>query len=91
VKHRARGKVPEKIKMPKGVKAAVSDKPGETTEINFYRVKAPELDGGIAIVDLPGCVREGRGGERAKQRAKRVQRAKREQRARGERKEGAAG
>mmetsp|Transcript_2907 Transcript_2907/g.6917 ORF Transcript_2907/g.6917 Transcript_2907/m.6917 type:complete len:596 (+) Transcript_2907:121-1908(+) len=35
-----RGKTPERAKLPKGVKAATSDKPGETKELSFYQLTA---------------------------------------------------
>jgi len=35
-----RGGTPDGVKMPKGVKAVVSDKPGETKEITFYQLSS---------------------------------------------------
>jgi GTP-binding protein len=57
-----RGKTPDTVKMPKGEKAATSDRPGETRSIDFYQLqavpKAVEDDDDkirrLILVDLPG-------------------------------------
>jgi GTP-binding protein len=54
VRHNVRGKVPAKVKMPRGVKAPMSDKPGETTDLNFFRIKSRQTNTGLTIVDMPG-------------------------------------
>jgi len=51
-----RGKTPETTKLGKGVKAKVSDTPGETKEITFYQLSS-EIDSqtlSLILVDLPG-------------------------------------
>ena len=53
-RHTSRGKVPDKVKMPRGVKALMSDKPGETKTLAFFRLKNRETDSGIDLVDMPG-------------------------------------
>ena len=61
-----RGVTPENVKMPKGVKAKVSDKPGETRKITFYQLggsadsntheesKFKNPNQKLRLVDLPG-------------------------------------
>ena len=57
-----RGKVPEGSKLPPGIKAIVSSKPGETKKITFYQLSSSLLDDdlrkvgslGLMLVDLPG-------------------------------------
>jgi len=55
-----RGKVPSNMKLPKGKKAIMSDKPGETREITFYmlqhvKLEAEEVESRmLTLVDLPG-------------------------------------
>mmetsp|Transcript_7312 Transcript_7312/g.10794 ORF Transcript_7312/g.10794 Transcript_7312/m.10794 type:complete len:449 (-) Transcript_7312:181-1527(-) len=60
---RRRGKVPDGAKLPRGLKAATSERPGETREIMFYqltsRLEAEEetkeaLKLSMILVDLPG-------------------------------------
>ena len=53
-RHRTRGRVPDKVKMPKGVKALASSKPGETKELAFFRIKSRETATGLDFVDMPG-------------------------------------
>lgn len=51
-----RGKTPDRIKLGKGVKAKVSNTPGETKDITFYQLSS-EIDHQVAsliLVDLPG-------------------------------------
>jgi GTP-binding protein len=51
-----RGKTPESTKLGKGVKAKVSNTPGETKEITFYQLSS-EVDSytsSLILVDLPG-------------------------------------
>jgi len=43
-----RGRTPEGAKLPKGVKAVTSDKPGETKQINFYQLSAD-----VAVASTP--------------------------------------
>lgn len=61
VRQRVRGKTPESVKQPKGIKATTSDKPGETRAITFYQLAARlERENGVfydhalRLVDLPG-------------------------------------
>jgi GTP-binding protein len=61
VRQRVRGKTPESVKQPKGMKATTSDKPGETRAITFYQLAARlERENGVfydhalRLVDLPG-------------------------------------
>jgi len=55
-----RGRVPINIKMPKGSKATMSDRPGETREITFYMLQhvtvlEEEVENRLlTLVDLPG-------------------------------------
>uniref|UniRef100_A0A7S1VXG1 EngB-type G domain-containing protein n=1 Tax=Ditylum brightwellii TaxID=49249 RepID=A0A7S1VXG1_9STRA len=62
-----RGKTPENAKLPKGVKAVMSDKPGETRRITLYQlsseiIKPPKDEQGkkhkekmsLLLADLPG-------------------------------------
>ncbi len=57
-----RGLTPEGAKLPKGVKAVTSDRPGETKRITFYQLSAEvhkqqESDSkklSLLLVDLPG-------------------------------------
>lgn len=55
-----KGVTPENTKLPKGVKAAVSDRPGETKQITFYQLMArgikkdKTLDYKLRLIDLPG-------------------------------------
>jgi GTP-binding protein len=58
-----RGKTPDTVKLPKGQKAATSDRPGETRSIDFYQLqqaipqKSEDDDDMIRrliLVDLPG-------------------------------------
>jgi len=60
---RRRGKVPDGAKLPRGLKAATSERPGETREIMFYqltsRLEAEEetkeaVKLSMILVDLPG-------------------------------------
>jgi GTP-binding protein len=58
---RRRGKIAEGAKMPKGVKAAVSDRPGETKSITFYQLSSDVIFPNnqkaklsMYLVDLPG-------------------------------------
>ena len=57
---RRRGKVPANMKLPKGKKAIMSSKPGETREITFYmlqhlKVESEEVESrALTLVDLPG-------------------------------------
>jgi GTP-binding protein len=59
--NRRRGKVPEGKKLPKGVKAVTSDRPGETRRITFYQLsseiivdKDDKAITSMLLVDLPG-------------------------------------
>lgn len=55
-----RGRVPVNVKLPKGAKAAMSSKPGETRRITFYQlqhvaVQREEVESRrLLLVDLPG-------------------------------------
>ena len=62
-----RGRTPERIKLPKGVKAITSHKPGETKELSFYQLTADIISTtddeskssevakmSLLLVDLPG-------------------------------------
>jgi GTP-binding protein len=53
-----RGGTPEHLKMPKGIKAKVSAKPGETRKITFYQLSHTPRSGQetskLRLVDLPG-------------------------------------
>jgi GTP-binding protein len=57
-----RGHTPDTVKLPKGEKAAMSDRPGETRSIDFYQLQAIPKDGQndddkirrLILVDLPG-------------------------------------
>jgi GTP-binding protein len=59
---RRRGKVHEGSKLPPGIKAIVSNKPGETKKITFYQLSSSVLNDdhekigtlGLMLVDLPG-------------------------------------
>lgn len=58
---RKRGKVPEHKKLPRGIKAITSDRPGETRKITFYQLSSElslnEKDKAtmaMLLVDLPG-------------------------------------
>jgi GTP-binding protein len=66
-KHKKHGQVPINMKLPKGVKAATSDKPGETRRVSFYKLqhfeeKHAEQQKALSttenrrllLVDLPG-------------------------------------
>jgi GTP-binding protein len=55
-KSHVRGKTPESVKLPKGIKASVSPKPGETKQITFYQLAARADPKGtrLRLVDLPG-------------------------------------
>ena len=53
-KNSTRGKTPESYKLPPGVKATVSSKPGETRDITFYSLKSKGEVNGVTIVDMPG-------------------------------------
>lgn len=58
--HKQRGRVPANVKLPKGIKAAMSSKPGETRRITFYQlqhvvVQKDEIENRrLILVDLPG-------------------------------------
>jgi len=61
LQHRKRGKVPEGKKMPKGIKAVTSDRPGETRKITFYQLSSEIVFSdddkaamSVLLVDLPG-------------------------------------
>lgn len=51
-----RGKTPDNVKISKGVKARVSNTPGETKEITFYQLSSQVESGksSLLLVDLPG-------------------------------------
>lgn len=53
-----RGGTPEHLKLPKGIKATVSSKPGETRKITFYQLSHTPPSGQetskLRLVDLPG-------------------------------------
>jgi len=62
-----RGRVPDRIKLPRGVKAITSHKPGETKELSFYQLTADIISTtddeskstevakmSLLLVDLPG-------------------------------------
>ncbi|KAL9180987.1 hypothetical protein ACHAXT_009792 [Thalassiosira profunda] len=57
-----RGRTPEGAKLPRGVKAITSDRPGETRELSFYQLSADVAEEGqkekakmsLLMVDLPG-------------------------------------
>ncbi|KAL7579357.1 hypothetical protein ACA910_014031 [Epithemia clementina (nom. ined.)] len=58
-KARGRGRGLETFRLPKGVKAVTSAKPGETKTITFYQLGSPhpemkQMDLRILLVDLPG-------------------------------------
>jgi GTP-binding protein len=65
--HKKHGHVPVNMKLPKGVKAATSDKPGETRRVSFYKLQHIEKKPAeqqkelntienrrLLLVDLPG-------------------------------------
>lgn len=41
-----RGRTPPLVKMPKGIKASTSDRPGETKQITFYQLEARQREEG---------------------------------------------
>ena len=51
----AKNKTPSRYKLPKGTKAIISDRPGETRELTFYRLSTNDAKrGGVTVVDMPG-------------------------------------
>lgn len=61
VGQRKRGKVPEGKKLPRGIKAVTSDRPGETRKITFYQLSSEIIidenkkdSMSMLLVDLPG-------------------------------------
>ena len=44
--HKRRGRTPPLVKMPKGIKASTSDRPGETKQITFYQLEARQREEG---------------------------------------------
>jgi len=59
--NRKRGKVPEGKKLPRGIKAVTSDRPGETRKITFYQLSSElvfpdehKANMSMLLVDLPG-------------------------------------
>lgn len=60
--HKQRGRVPVNVKLPKGVKAVMSSKPGETRRITFYQLQQLSMirledeveTRRLMLVDLPG-------------------------------------
>jgi GTP-binding protein len=59
-RRKKRGTTPANVKLPKGVKATVSTKPGETRSITFYQLQHVKVNDGeiesrrLNLVDLPG-------------------------------------
>lgn len=57
---RKRGKVAEGAKLPRGIKAVTSDRPGETRKITFYQLSSElfsekeKVKMAMLLVDLPG-------------------------------------
>jgi GTP-binding protein len=50
-----RGRMPVSVKLPKGIKASTSDRPGETRQITFYELASrQENPKQLWLVDLPG-------------------------------------
>ena len=49
-KRKHRGRTPSSVKLPKGIKAATSDRPGETKQITFYQLEAKQREDGRTII-----------------------------------------